>query len=319
MKTTWTTLLTSLAIAAMCLGNCFAQNNIQQDSVLFAQYGKQKLYLDRYIGVADKAQSGRKPVLIWSFGGGWEGGNRKLKGINAFVNEFISNGYIVVAIDYRLGIKEAKSKGLFNDKNGTQMYLKAIDMAVEDLYAATNYLLNHADEWNIDPKQIVIGGGSSGATNSIVAEYGISNSSALAKKYLPEDFNYAGVVSMAGALWIPGENTKSVWKKKPCPFMFFIGNKDQLVTYNESHVAGFAGYGGAYLSKQFTEMGIANWFYDYVDGDHIIAAAPAINRTDEIGIFLKRFIAGKKELYLHTIEQSKFPTDFGHGNLLFDN
>lgn len=319
MKMSKATFLTSLAFAAMSVGSCLAQNNVQQDSMLFAQYGTQKLYLDRYTGVIDHNQPVKKPVLIWSFGGGWEGGDRKIKGLDAFINEFISNGYIIVAIDYRLGVKEAKAKGLFSDKNGTQMYLQAIDMAVEDLYAATRYVLDHADEWNIDPKQIVIGGGSSGATNSIVAEYGISNSTALAKKYLPGNFNYAGVISMAGALWIPGEDTKSVWKKKPCPFMFFIGNKDQVVTYNESHVAGFAGYGGAYLSKQFTEMVVANWFYDYVDGDHLIAAAPAINRTDEIGIFLRRFVAGKKELYLHTIEQSKIPTDFGHANSLTDN
>ncbi len=225
----------------------------------------------------------------------------------------------MVAIDYRLGIKEAKAKGLFNEKNGTKYYLQAIDMAVEDLYAATRYILDHAQQWNIDPNLIVIGGGSSGATTSVVAEHGICNRTPLAKKYLPEDFNYAGVISMAGALWLPGNDTKSVWPNKPCPFMFFIGNKDQVITYNESHVGGFAGYGAAYLSKQFTEMGVANWFYDYVDGDHLIAAEPVINKREEIGIFLKRFVMKKKQLFLHTIEKGNVPTDFLHATTVLDS
>lgn len=285
---------------------------------MFTRYGTHELFLDRYDDPSTNDKQAKKPVFIFLFGGGWEGGNRNVEEAKPFFNELTAKGYTVVAIDYRLYIKEAKSKGLMNAQNGTQVYLKAIDIAVEDLYAATRYILDHATEWNIDPQQIVIGGGSSGATSSVVAEYGISNSSPLAKKYLPTNFNYAGVVSMAGALWIAGENTKSVWPKKPCPFLFFIGNKDQVVTYNESHVSGFAGYGAAYLSKQFTDMGVANWFYDYVDGDHLIAAEPVINKRDEIGIFLKQFVAGKKQLYLHTIENGKVPIDFSHAATVLD-
>ncbi len=307
------TLIALVVLITTPHANC----QIRLDSFVFAQYGKNKLYLDRITSPSTEVVSGKKAVLIFLFGGGWEGGNRKNNGIGSFFNNLALNGYTVVPIDYRLGIKDAKEKGLLNATNGTSIYLQAIDMAVEDLYLATRYVLNHAKEWKIDPKQIVIMGGSSGATNSIVAEYGICNNTPMARKYLPADFNYAGIISMAGALWLEGEETKSVWARKPCPFLFFIGNKDQLVTYNESHSAGFSGYGGAYLSKQFTEMGVANWFYDYVDGDHVIAAVPVINRLEEIGIFLKRFIAEKKDLYLHTIEKSKEPTDFGHAGSIF--
>ena len=289
-----------------------ANCQIRLDSFAFVQYGKNKLYLDRITSPSTQVVSGKKPALIFLFGGGWESGNRKNNGLSSFFNNLALNGYTVIAIDYRLGIKDAKENGVMNATNGTSLYLQAIDMAVEDLYQATRYIINHAKEWKIDPSQIVIMGGSAGATTSIVAEYGICNNTPLSRKYLPAGFNYAGIISMAGALWLGGEDTKSVWAKKPCPSLFFIGNKDQLVTYDESHSAGFSGYGGAYLSKQFTEIKAANWFYDYVEGDHVIAAVPIINRMEEIGIFLNRFVTKKQDLYLHTIEKSREPTDFRH-------
>lgn len=241
-----------LAVALLAVSaSCIAQPNFQLDSFVFIRHGKQKLYLDRMTRpeIVDTAS---KPVFIFLYGGGWEAGDRKNNGLAPFFDELLLKGYIVVAIDYRLGIKEAKAKGLMNAHNGVQMYLRAIDMAVEDLYAATRFVLDHASEWKVDPNQIVIAGGSAGATTSIVAEYGVCN---------------------------------------------------------ESHASGFSGYGAAYLSKQFTEMGVANWFYDYVDGDHIVAATPVMNKRDEIAIFLKQFVREKNDLFLHTIEKSKIPTN----------
>jgi acetyl esterase/lipase len=48
-------------------------------------------------------------VIIFSVGGGWEGGARDDKGLAPFLNHLASLGYTVVSIDYRLGIKEAKA------------------------------------------------------------------------------------------------------------------------------------------------------------------------------------------------------------------
>lgn len=283
---------------------------ILRETFTYANREGYELKLDRYsrnlVETGDKS-----PVLIYSFGGGWEGGSREDKLTTPFFKHFASLGYTVVAIDYRLGIKMAKEKGEFNDKNGAQKYIEAIRMGVEDLYLATAYILKHSDEWNIDKTKIVIIGSSAGATNSNMAEYGICNRSPLAKKYLPENFNYAGVISMAGAFWFWDPNTTLEWKEKPAAWMFFHGSKDQLVTYDVTQ-EGFAGFGPVYVHKQLDEMHSPYWFYDFPGGDHIISATPMIDNWLEIEIFLTKFITEEQKLYIHTLEKGELTKDFGN-------
>ena len=286
------------------------QNNIIKETFKYAIRDGQELLLDRYIDNTANPDILR-PVIIYSFGGGWEGGSREDKVTTPFFKHFASLGYTVVAIDYRLGIKMAKEKGEFNDKNGAQKYIEAIQMGVEDLYEATAYILKQSKEWSIDNSKIVILGSSAGATNSNMAEYGICNRSPLAKKYLPEDFNYAGVISMAGAFWFLDPNTTLELKEKPGAWMFFHGSKDQLVTYDVNK-DGFAGYGPVYVHKQLDEMHSPYWFYDFPGGDHIIAVTPMIDNWLEIEIFLTKFIKEEHKLYIHTVEKGEATKDFGN-------
>jgi hypothetical protein len=52
-------------------------------------------------------------------------------------------------------------------------------------------------------------------------------------------------------------------------------------------------------------MGVPNWFYDFQDGDHIIALTPMIDKREEIDAFLKKFVHEKQDIYMHTIEKDK--------------
>jgi hypothetical protein len=122
-----------------------------------------------------------------------------------------------------------KTKREFTDKNGVEMYMRAIQWGGEDLYDATSFVLKHAEQWNIDKGNITICGSSAGATNSLVAEYGISNQSELASKHLPKGFNYAGVIAMAGAFWLEGVNTPLTWGNPPCPILFSMDQKTSLL------------------------------------------------------------------------------------------
>lgn len=297
--------------------SCSSTKQIMRENETFqyATRDNRKLYLDRITDTTVKVE-GKRPIFIYSFGGGWEVGERNEKLIAPFFKYLTSIGYTVVTIDYRLGIKEAKASGEMNDKNGIDMYLRAIQWGVEDLYEATSFVLKHADEWNIDTNQIVIGGSSAGATNSLCAEYELCNYSPLAAKYLPKDFNYAGVVAMAGAIWLKGENTPLVWSKPPCPIMFFHGSKDQLVTYDEAH-AGFSGYGPAYIHKQFANLDYANWFMDLPGADHTMSLAPVIDYREEIKSFLTRFVKEKQHSIIHTIVNDKVKKTFENIILLY--
>lgn len=280
---------------------------VQKTTYLYATKAGQKLYLDRIVDGSVNVV-GKRPVIIFSFGGGWEGGARDDKGFSSIYEHFASLGYDVIPYDYRLGIKIAKERGEFTATNGVQMYLRAIRWGVEDLFDATSFVLKHADEWNIDKGQIVLMGGSSGATDSLVAEYNDANATDLARAHLPAGFRYAGIISMAGAFWLPA-NTPLTFKNKPAPIMFFHGAKDQLVTYDE--VQGpFSGYGPVYYFRKFAGPDYPKWFVDYPQGDHIIAGLPAIDELNEMDDFLEKFVKEHQQLSIHTIEIDKVPKIF---------
>lgn len=265
------------------------------------------LFLDLIVDPAAQV-GGSRPVIMYMFGGGWEGGDRGNRSSVDLWREFLALGYAIVAIDYRLGVKVAKDAGEFTEENGTEMYLRAIQWSVEDLFDATSFVLDHASEWNLDPNLIVTLGGSSGATNSLVAEYHVANATELAQDHLPTGFRYAGVISMAGAFWLPAD-TPLAFASKPAPIMFFHGGKDQLVTYDEVQ-GGFSGYGPVYYFREFAGPQFPKWFVDYPEGDHVLAALPLTNRKYEMRAFLERMVRDKEELSIHTEELSTHPSTF---------
>jgi hypothetical protein len=282
--------------------------SIEKTTYEYAVKNSQKLQLDRFVDTSANME-GSRPVIIFSVGGGWENGSRGGGDVPTFVQYLTSLGYVVVSIDYRPGIKIAKDNGEMTKENGTAMYLRAIEWGVEDLFDATSYILEHADEWNVDKDQIVIMGGSAGATNSLVAEFNVANETELARAHLPQGFRYAGVISMAGAFWLKAD-TPLEFKSKPAPIMFFHGAKDQLVTYDE--VQGpFSGYGPVYYCRKFSGPDYPKWFVDYPQGDHVIAAMPVIDCWHEIAAFLQKMVKERQQLSVHTIEEGKISKTFG--------
>jgi hypothetical protein len=287
---------------------------VEKTTFEYATKDTQKLHLDRIVDPAVKAAS-KRPVIIFSVGGGWEGGGRGDGGISALVNYLTSLGYTWVSIDYRLGIKEAKAKKELTASNGVEMYLRAIQWGVEDLFDATSYILKHADEWNVDKDQIVIFGGSAGATNSLVAEFKVANDTELARAHLPKGFRYAGVISMAGAFWLKA-GTPLAFKSKPAPILFFHGAKDQLVTYDDVQGA-FSGYGPAYYCRKFPGPDYPKWFVDYPEGDHVVAATPTIDCQYEIAAFLQKLVRERQQISMHTVEHDKTPKTIGNAAKLY--
>lgn len=277
---------------------------IEKSTFQYATRGSQKLHLDRIIDHSVEV-TGKRPVIIFLYGGGWEGGARDDKGFVPGLNQFASRGYTVISIDYRLGIKIAKANKEMTRDNGAEMFLRAIEWSVEDLFDATSYIVERADEWNIDKDQIVILGGSAGATNALVAEFNVANDTELARDHLPKDFRYAGVISMAGAFWLKA-NTPLTFKSKPAPIMFFHGAKDQLVTYDE-HQGAFAGYGPVYYCRKFAGPDFPKWFVDYPQGDHLVAGHPFSDCQLEIAAFLQKLVKERQELSIHTVVHEKHP------------
>lgn len=300
-------LLTGCATSPSGGGGGAPAGDVQVSSHRYATREGQDLHLDLFVKRSAAAPA-KRPVILYSFGGGWEGGSRTDVSPAEGFADFLELGYAVVAIDYRLGVKIAKDRGEMTEANGTDIYLRAITWAVEDIFDATKFVVDHADAWGVDPAAIVLLGGSSGATSSLVAEYHSANATELARRSLPQGFRYAGVVSMAGAFWLP-LGTPLTFAAKPAPILFFHGGKDWLVTYDENQQS-FSGYGPVFYMRQFAGPDYPKWFYDYPEGDHVIAALPMMTRRLEIRAFLERFVRDGEALSIHTVEQSAIPSSF---------
>ena len=251
----------------------------------------------------------KRPVFIYSFGGAWAMGSRIDALCNPLYDHLCEKGWVCVAIDYRLGSARGRDgKPLITPPEGYNPFQYSIDIGVEDLYAATAWLIQHAREYKIDPEKIVISGSSAGAINSMNAEYYICSGHRLAKDNLPADFNYAGVVPMAGAVYLTGaDETELKWDRKPCPMCFFHGSADPTVTFDMERGPNRHGFGPFYVSQQLYAMDVPYMLNEYVGGDHCMALLPIKWFWNEIDSFLDRIVLGGQDLKVHAVERSSKP------------
>ena len=184
------TILTAILLGA----SAYAQESLlsPDGTYLYARRDTCDLFMDVYEpadGSEETFDGIRKPTILFMFGGGFIRGTRDDESYNSWFRKMTENGYRVISIDYRLGLKGSAKVGIAQ----VNVLDKAIHMAVEDLFSATNFIIDNADQFGIDPSDIVISGSSAGAISVMQAEYEIANRTAWAS-VLPEGFNYAGVM-----------------------------------------------------------------------------------------------------------------------------
>ena len=288
-------------IALSCIFPVFSQDEdrVTVTTFLYAVHGKDSLYLDKY-DVSLTQQP--KPCIMFMFGGGFVGGRRDYDHYKKYFRYWAQQGYTVVSIDYRLGLKKKTVVPAGNDNNAFRLnaLIEAVNIAVEDLFAATNFVLEHAVEWKVDPDFIIPTGSSAGAISVLQAEYEICNNRPLAM-VLPRGFNYAGVISYAGAIV---DVRPLTWKSNPAPVLMFHGNIDKLVPYDhaESESGGF--YGSAYIDRQLDKIGVPHYFYSAKGRGHEIAELPMFHNQLEIALFLKRLVFSKEQVVIHNEVQT---------------
>ena len=95
-----------------------------------------------------------KPVILFAFGGGFKGGRRDNPDYISYFHFLARAGYVVVSTDYRTQLKDI-DKSEYSDLQGFSSALQqAITCAVEDFGDATNYIIEHSVEWQINPAQV---------------------------------------------------------------------------------------------------------------------------------------------------------------------
>jgi predicted esterase len=289
--------------------SCFvlSAQDVVCDTYHFATHDGQELYLDRY--ALDEAADAPRPCMIFAFGGGFVQGVRNHEYYSIYFDHLAREGVVVVSIDYRLGLKNL-------DPNGgvvamIDVFQNAVNMAVEDMYAATNYVIANAEEWGVDTSKIMISGSSAGAITAVQAEWMRCNGDVRAQ-VLPADFRYAAVVSCAGAIF--SVNGKPKFKSEPAPMMLFHGTSDRNVPYDHASMFGVGFYGSAYIVKQLERLDAPYWFYSVEYGDHRIAGIPLIYQCDIIMQFINDFVLNGNSLQIDTevvdLNGEKRPTRF---------
>jgi len=279
-------------LSILCL--CQETNGFNPDrSLLFARKDSSSLFLDFYRpaeGSVTEIGGKTKPTVLFMFGGGFLCGERNEESYKKWFRELSLQGYPVVSIDYRLGLKGKKYKGIsirmIKDND------RAIGMAVEDLFSATNYLIGHSEELGIDPDNIVISGSSAGAIAVLTGEWDICNGHERAK-VLPEGFNYAGAMAFSGAIF----STKGAVryrKCEPCPTLFFHGTADKVVNYKQIALFNLRFSGAGVIIRQFIKYGFNYRIFRYEGCGHEVATFMEKCLKEEIDFMETNVMAGTR-------------------------
>lgn len=297
-----------LAIVVL-MQSCFmlSAQEVVCDTFHYATHNGEKLYLDRYM--LDAEADTPRPCMIFAFGGGFVKGVRNHEYYSIFFDRLAREGIVVVSIDYRLGLKNLNADGGMVAMIG--IFDNAVNMAVEDLYCATNFVIANSEEWAVDTTKIMLSGSSAGAITAVQAEWMRCNA-AWRAKVLPEGFRYAGVVSCAGAIF--STDGKPKFASQPAPMLLFHGTSDRNVPYDHASMFGVGFYGSAYIVKQLERLDSPYWFYSAEYMDHRMAGIPFIYECDIIMQFIRDFVIRGEALQIHTdlvfLNGDKQPTRF---------
>lgn len=290
----------------LCVASLRAEG-VERTTFHYATKQSEELYLDRY--TTNTKSTELRPCMIFAFGGGFVQGVRDHEYYSEYFRRLAKAGIVVVSIDYRLGLKTLPKEGGVVAMIGA--FDNAVNIAVEDLYSATNYVLSNAEEWGVDRDKIMISGSSAGAITAIQAEWMRCNGAERAQ-VLPKEFRYAAVVSCAGAIF--SLKGKPKFKSAPAPMLLFHGTSDSNVPYNYASMFGVGFFGSEYIARQLDKLDSPYWFYSVEYADHRIAGTPLWDKCDLILQFIRDYVISGESLRIRTdvstINSEKRPTRF---------
>ena len=285
---------------------CAIPSFAQKTTYKVAQRDTCDLYMDVYDPVIFPDDTLNRPTILFVFGGGFVMGQRDDPWVFPWFKLLNENGYRVVSVDYRLGLKGIKMKfDLFHLLQSADYTKKAVDMGVEDVFASVRYLCDNAEELGVDPNNIVICGSSAGAMISLSSELEACNRTSRAA-ILPEGFHFAGVMSFAGA--IMSDSGKPRYKRTPCPQLLIHGDKDEAVAYKKMGFGRRGMFGSSYLvEKVLKPAGYTYQIYRYVGHSHDMSANMMANWPEEKR-FLEVAVMGKNKLVIDsTVDDPTMP------------
>lgn len=240
----------------------------------FAHRDTCDLFLDIYLPAegAETTFDGKpKPTVLFVFGGGFISGRRDDPTLNPWFKILTENGYGIVSVDYRLGLKGVEMRfDLFHLIESAKFTKRAVDIGVEDVFTAIAWLSEHGEEVGVDADNLVISGSSAGAMISLSCAWE-SCTPTVRTALLPEGFAFRGVMSFAGA--IMSDKGTPAYEVAPPPQLLFHGIEDRIVNYDKMGFGRWGMYGSKYLvDKVFEPNDYVYSVYRYVGHTHDMAA-----------------------------------------------
>ena len=273
---------------------------------MFVQRDTCDLYLDIYYpedGSETMYNGQKKPAILFVFGGGFITGSRDQKYNLPWYGELTRLGYTVIAIDYRLGLKGAKSVGIAQ----VNLLDTAIHMAVEDLFSATAFIIENAEALDVDPDNIVLCGSSAGAITILQAEYELCNRTACSE-ILPEDYRYAGLISFSGG--ILSRQGKLKFSRETSPMLLLHGTEDKLVNYKQIAFFNLGFYGSDRIVERLGKYGCNYCIMRYPGHGHEIASIMGMT-VEYQDAFIRQFVMDGKDIVIDaTVTDPEIPS--GH-------
>ena len=268
--------------------------------------GSDTLRVDVYKGTDT---TDKTPALIFAFGGSFRHGQRDDSRYLPMFRFLADNGITVVSADYRTMLSRLEPADIDGPEEFAEALTGAIQTAVLDYTRATAYIISHADEWDINQNQIFACGSSAGAITALQAEYEICNRNASIGS-IPAGFNYAGVISMAGAIFSDGTPR---WRRTPAPMLLFHGDADSTVPFNRATMGTFGLWGSESIAESLTALNIPNTFWKILGADHSVAITPMDNHSGAILDFIHSVCSQRATIT--TVEeripgQGPYKTDF---------
>ncbi len=300
--------MTLAAMLLMATSSCVATAqetpNVEIKTYTYAIKGNDTLSVDIYLR-EDLKEAQNLPVMLYVHGGGFSMGSRKNAAQEIFIRHYAEQGYLGASIDYRLGSVEGNP---YNCQSLTDI----ISLATTDMAEAMRYII---DNFPIDTKKVITSGSSAGACTVLQAEYDICNEAAYTKEILPEGFNYAGIISAAGAVY-SYDNGPMTWKNAPCPVLFMQGSEDNMVPTEEVEMLGTKLYGIHQLHKSFADNNFPHWTYLEKGADHVVAMKHLTDNFEISDCFIRKFVDSKGTASVYTEWQDAEPASMADINLM---
>lgn len=248
-------------IVNLFLANLLNAQIVPDTTCLFAVKGTDSLYLDVY---HPSEMNDGLPTVLYVFGGGFSSGVRNDSLMKSYYKMWLDEGYSVVAIDYRLGLKDKTGVNLFKLANEDN----PVPLAVADLFSATKYLCENKEKLHVNADNLVLIGSSAGAITVLTAEFERARGSELASE-LPHDFEYGGIISYSGAVF--SNHGRPTITADLAPVMLVHGTADKIVTYKAFKFLKYGLFGTNYISKRLDKKQIPHYTIRMVDNGHEVA------------------------------------------------